>query len=61
MPSEMRVCGWIMPRRVNRGSARAAPNAEVYEATLLAGHFGLVAGSVATNHTWPTVRDWIGW
>ncbi|AVH24205.1 acyl-CoA synthetase [Nocardia cyriacigeorgica] len=44
-----------------RGIVRAAPNAEVYEATLLAGHFGLVAGSVATNHTWPMVRDWIGW
>ncbi|QIS11251.1 AMP-binding protein [Nocardia arthritidis] len=44
-----------------RGIVRAAPNAEVYEATLVAGHFGLVAGSMATNHTWPLVRDWIDW
>ncbi|MGY1875374.1 acyl-CoA synthetase [Nocardia gipuzkoensis] len=44
-----------------RGIVRAAPNAEVYEATLVAGHFGLVAGSTATNHTWPLVRQWIEW
>ncbi|MFR9753600.1 AMP-binding protein [Nocardia sp. 004] len=44
-----------------RGILRAAPNAEVYEATLVAGHFGLVAGSMATNHTWPLVREWIEW
>ncbi|MBP2193453.1 AMP-binding protein [Nocardia goodfellowii] len=44
-----------------RGIVRAAPNAEVYEATLVAGHFGLVAGSTATNHTWPLVRQWIDW
>ncbi|WP_042263310.1 acyl-CoA synthetase [Nocardia brasiliensis] len=44
-----------------RGIVRAAPNAEVYEATLVAGHFGLVAGSTATNHTWPLVRQWVDW
>ncbi|MFF7944478.1 acyl-CoA synthetase [Nocardia gamkensis] len=44
-----------------RGIVRAAPNAEVYEATLVAGHFGLVAGSTATKHTWPLVRQWVGW
>ncbi|MEU7145722.1 acyl-CoA synthetase [Nocardia sp. NPDC046473] len=44
-----------------RGIVRAAPNAEVYEANLLAGHFGLVAGSMATNQTWPLVRQWIDW
>ncbi|WP_028477456.1 AMP-binding protein [Nocardia sp. CNY236] len=44
-----------------RGIVRAAPNAEVYEATLVAGHFGLVAGSMATNHTWPLVQQWIDW
>ncbi|MGW4330574.1 acyl-CoA synthetase [Nocardia sp. NPDC004573] len=44
-----------------RGIVRAAPNAEVYEATLVAGHFGLVAGSMATNHTWPLVRQWVEW
>ncbi|MET7772783.1 acyl-CoA synthetase [Nocardia sp. NPDC005366] len=44
-----------------RGILRAAPNAEVYEAGLVAGHFGLVAGSTATNRTWPLVRQWIDW
>ncbi len=44
-----------------RGIVRAAPNAEVFEASLVAGHFGLVAGSMATRHTWPLVRDWVGW
>ncbi len=44
-----------------RGIVRAAPNAEVYEASLVAGHFGLVAGSTATNQTWPLVRDWVRW
>ncbi|ONM46054.1 AMP-binding protein [Nocardia donostiensis] len=44
-----------------RAIVRAAPNAEVYEATLVAGHFGLVAGSMAGKHTWPLVRDWIRW
>lgn len=44
-----------------RGIVRAAPNAEVYEATLVAGHFGLVAGSTATKHTWPLVRQWVQW
>ncbi|NKY87428.1 AMP-binding protein [Nocardia veterana] len=44
-----------------RGIVRAAPNAEVYEASLVAGHFGLVAGSTATNQTWPLVRDWVNW
>nr|WP_269781666.1 AMP-binding protein [Nocardia bovistercoris] len=44
-----------------RGIVRAAPNAEVYEASLVAGHFGLVAGSNASNVTWPLVREWIDW
>ncbi|MEV0360990.1 AMP-binding protein [Nocardia sp. NPDC050697] len=44
-----------------RGIVRAAPHADVYEATLLAGHFGLVAGSTASNRTWPLVRQWIDW
>ncbi|WP_170264359.1 AMP-binding protein [Nocardia uniformis] len=44
-----------------RGIVRAAPNAEVYEASVVAGHFGLVAGSVASNRTWPLVRDWVQW
>src|SRR5690606_29895438 len=44
-----------------RGIVRAAPNADVYEASLYAGHFGLVAGSVATERTWPLVLRWIQW
>lgn len=44
-----------------RGIVRAAPHADVYEASLVAGHFGLVAGSTASNQTWPLVRQWIDW
>lgn len=44
-----------------RGIRRAAPNAEVYEYTLRAGHFGLVVGSKAAQHSWPTVADWVLW
>lgn len=44
-----------------RGIVRAAPNADVYEVSVVAGHFGLVAGSVATRQTWPLVRDWVRW
>ncbi|MEV6774573.1 AMP-binding protein [Nocardia sp. NPDC051030] len=44
-----------------RGIVRAAPNSDVYEASLVAGHFGLVSGSTATKQTWPLVRDWVNW
>lgn len=44
-----------------RGIKRAAPKAEVYEAMIRAGHFGLVVGSKAANITWPTVADWALW
>lgn len=44
-----------------RGIRRAAPNADVYEATIRAGHFGLVVGSKAAGVTWPTVADWVLW
>nr|WP_309231119.1 AMP-binding protein [Nocardia sp. SYP-A9097] len=44
-----------------RGIVRAAPNAEVYETSVVAGHFGLVSGSSATRNTWPVVRDWVNW
>nr|WP_281179526.1 AMP-binding protein [Nocardia inohanensis] len=44
-----------------RGIVRAAPNADVYEASIVAGHFGLVSGSTATKQTWPVVRDWVNW
>ncbi|AEF39966.1 AMP-binding protein [Hoyosella subflava] len=49
-----------LPRAV-RGIRRAAPRADVYEATLRAGHFGLVVGSSAAIHTWPTVAEWVKW
>ncbi|NUS43748.1 MAG: AMP-binding protein [Mycobacteriaceae bacterium] len=48
------------PRAV-RGILRAAPRAEVFEASVPAGHFGLVAGSRANAITWPTVAQWINW
>jgi putative long chain acyl-CoA synthase len=39
----------------------AAPNARSYEVSLRTGHFGLVVGSVALKHTWPTVVAWMRW
>ena len=44
-----------------RGIKRAAPKAEVFEAIIRAGHFGLVVGSKAATITWPTVADWVLW
>ncbi|OBF22182.1 acyl-CoA synthetase [Mycobacterium sp. ACS4331] len=44
-----------------RGIRKAAPNADVYETLLRAGHFGLVVGSKASEITWPTVADWVLW
>ncbi|OBJ90823.1 AMP-binding protein, partial [Mycobacterium sp. 1245852.3] len=44
-----------------RGIRRAAPNAEVYEYTIRTGHFGLVVGSKAAQHSWPTVAEWVKW
>ncbi|HYB39454.1 MAG TPA: acyl-CoA synthetase [Mycobacterium sp.] len=44
-----------------RGIRRAAPNAEVYECTVRAGHFGLVVGSKAAHQSWPTVAEWVLW
>jgi putative long chain acyl-CoA synthase len=44
-----------------RGIRRAAPNAEVYECTVRTGHFGLVVGSKAAQHSWPTVAEWVLW
>ncbi len=38
-----------------RGIKRAAPQADVYEYLIRAGHFGLVVGSKAATQTWPTV------
>ena len=42
-----------------RGIKRAAPQADVYEYLIRAGHFGLVVGSKAATQTWPTVAQWI--
>ncbi|MEW2358358.1 AMP-binding protein [Spirillospora sp. NPDC029432] len=44
-----------------RGIRRAAPRAEVYEAALRAGHFGLVVGGQAVAQTWPAVAGWVRW
>ncbi|WP_081625403.1 acyl-CoA synthetase [Mycobacterium sp. 141] len=44
-----------------RGIKRAAPQADVYEYLIRAGHFGLVVGSKASNQTWPTVAQWVKW
>ena len=44
-----------------RGIKRAAPQADVYEFLIRAGHFGLVVGSKAANQTWPTVAQWVKW
>jgi putative long chain acyl-CoA synthase len=44
-----------------RGIKRAAPQADVYEYCIRAGHFGLVVGSKAASQTWPTVSRWVKW
>ncbi|WP_375480627.1 AMP-binding protein [uncultured Jatrophihabitans sp.] len=44
-----------------RAIGRAAPRAAIYEATLAAGHFGLVVGSTAREISWPAVADWVDW
>ncbi|MFA1544848.1 AMP-binding protein [Actinomadura chokoriensis] len=44
-----------------RGIRRAAPRAQVYEASLRAGHFGLVVGGLAIAQTWPAVASWALW
>jgi len=39
----------------------AAPEAEAFEVTMRAGHFGLVVGKQAMSFTWPTVAGWVAW
>ncbi|KAB2343389.1 AMP-binding protein [Actinomadura rudentiformis] len=51
----------IAPPPMVRGIRRAAPRAQVYEASLRAGHFGLVVGSLALAQTWPAVAEWAKW
>ncbi|URM99521.1 alpha/beta fold hydrolase [Actinomadura madurae] len=51
----------IAPPPMVRGIRRAAPRAQVYEAALRAGHFGLVVGGLAIARTWPAVAAWARW
>jgi len=51
----------IAPADAVRALGRAAPQAQVYELAIRAGHFGLVVGSVSTAITWPTVAGWLHW
>ena len=44
-----------------RAIREVAPRADVHEALLAAGHFGLVVGSTSLRDTWPTVTEWIDW
>ena len=49
----------IAPPESVRAIQNAAPQAEVYERTLHAGHFGLVVGGAATKSTYPDVAEWM--
>ena len=40
---------------------RAAPDADIRELIVPAGHFGIVVGSRSLAITWPTVREWMNW
>jgi putative long chain acyl-CoA synthase len=51
----------IAPAPGVRAIRNAAPRADVYEAALPAGHFGLVVGSKSNEITWPTVAEWARW
>ncbi len=51
----------IAPAAGVRAVRQAAPQAEVYELALRAGHFGLVVGSKARTITWPAVAAWAQW
>ena len=51
----------IAPAPGVRAIRQAAPRAEVYEAALPAGHFGLVVGSKSNEISWPTVAAWAHW
>lgn len=44
-----------------RAIKTAAPNSEVFEVAIRAGHFGLVVGSKALRFSWPTVIEWVRW
>ena len=44
-----------------RAIHEAAPLAPAYELVVRTGHFGLVVGSMAMKHTWPTLVHWMQW
>ncbi len=49
----------IAPPLSVRPIVNAAPDAQIYERPMRAGHFGLVVGSQANTVTWPTVAGWV--
>ncbi len=49
----------IAPPGTVRAICRAAPQAEAWEVSIPAGHFGLVVGSRSAEITWPTVARWL--
>ena len=51
----------IVNERAIRAIRGAAPNAELYEVSMRAGHFGLVVGKQAMSFSWPTVASWVRW
>ena len=51
----------IAPAPGVRAIEQAAPEAEIYELALSAGHFGLVVGSTAAAVSWPAVAGWARW
>ena len=51
----------IAPAAGVRAIAYAAPQADVYELRMAAGHFGLVVGSAAVAQSWPAVAAWTLW
>ncbi|WP_127784507.1 AMP-binding protein [Rhodococcus sp. X156] len=51
----------IAPAAACRAIGHAAPQAEVHEMPIRAGHFGLVVGSASNTVVWPTVAGWLHW